>query len=73
MMEFPKGALDGLVVLDLTRVLCGPYGTMWLGDMGADIIKIETQKAAMIRGLGGGPERATKVRILHISTATSVA
>jgi len=44
MMDFPKGALDGLVVLDLTRVLCGPYGTMWLGDMGADIIKIENPK-----------------------------
>ena len=40
-MSLPNGALEGLVILDLTRVLCGPYGTMWLGDMGADIIKIE--------------------------------
>ncbi|MBI1748382.1 MAG: CoA transferase [Acidobacteria bacterium] len=33
--------LDGLVVLDLSRILAGPYGTMILGDMGAEIIKIE--------------------------------
>jgi crotonobetainyl-CoA:carnitine CoA-transferase CaiB-like acyl-CoA transferase len=36
-----SGALDDLLVLDLSRVLAGPYGTMVLGDFGARVIKVE--------------------------------
>ncbi|MFV0524432.1 MAG: CoA transferase [Acidimicrobiales bacterium] len=40
--------LDGLVVLDLSWVLAGPFGTRILGDLGADVIKVQTEERATL-------------------------
>lgn len=49
-----KGPLDGVRVLDLTRVLAGPYCTMFLGDLGAEVVKVE-QPAVGDDTRGWGP------------------
>jgi crotonobetainyl-CoA:carnitine CoA-transferase CaiB-like acyl-CoA transferase len=35
------GALEGIVIADFSRVLAGPYATMLLGDLGAEVVKVE--------------------------------
>ena len=39
------GALDGIKILDITNYIAGPFATMLLGDLGAEVYKIETPGA----------------------------
>lgn len=59
------GPLEGVRVIDLTTVLMGPYATVALGDMGADIIKVEPPQGDLIRSLGPGRHADMGPLFLH--------
>ena len=61
-----KGPLDGVKILDMTEHMAGPFCTMILGDMGAEVIKLERPGAGdSSRGMGDGSERNPYFRYIN--------
>lgn len=60
-----SGALDGIRVLDLTSVVLGPMTGQYLGDMGADVIKIEAPEGDITRTIG--PRRSERMGALFLA------
>lgn len=48
------GPLEGVRIVDMTSVLMGPMATQMLGDMGADVIKVEAPDGDLVRQIGPG-------------------
>ena len=60
------GPLEGLEVLDLTEHMAGPFCTMILADMGAEVVKLERpDKGDSVRAWGDGSERNPYFRYIN--------
>jgi len=60
------GPLEGFRILDLTSVILGPYATQILGDLGADIIKVESPAGDTSRYVNAGRSRGMSGTALNI-------
>jgi len=60
------GPLDGIRVLDLTSIILGPWAAQTMGDMGADVIKVEAPEGDMLRAIG--PAHNPGMGALYLNT-----
>lgn len=63
------GPLKGIKVIDLTSVLMGPFATQYLGDFGADVIKVEPPSGDLVRNVG--PSRSPAMGPLFLNSNRS--
>ncbi|MBI1179540.1 MAG: CoA transferase [Alphaproteobacteria bacterium] len=55
MTEQKRGPLDGIRVIDMSTVVLGPYAGQIMGDLGADVIRVESPRSDMTRWAGNSP------------------
>jgi crotonobetainyl-CoA:carnitine CoA-transferase CaiB-like acyl-CoA transferase len=60
------GPLHGIKIIDMTSVLMGPFASQSLGDMGADVIKIEAPQGDLVRQIG--PARHADMGPIFLNT-----
>jgi len=59
--------LEGLRILDLTRVVAGPFATAMLADLGADVIKVERPRTGDDYRYGPAPEGHTSLAFENVN------
>lgn len=62
-----KGALDGIVVVDASNFVFGPVATQMLGDLGADVIKVEPPEGDPTRGIGASRSKGMGSFFLNLN------